>query len=325
MTHSLPPLPLIDNCLFVDNSMLELLTTCPRALEYSKLHRRIGSASKPSLTFGSAIHHALEHRYQMCGSDICTALEESDISKVLQDFYAKPENIPPEDEWRNLNWCIEVFRHYNLRYKVEPFNLIVNEKKEPFIELPFALELCRRNVLDKDVRVMYCGRIDLPVLWDGQIIVIDHKTTSVLGDYFFKDQRISPQMIGYCYAFEQLTGQKVSGFCVNALRSKSPPAKPDGGFDKWWEESFSRHKEYIFPHVIDEWHNNVLALVDEFFWHYQRGYMPQKKKWCSGKFGLCSYYDVCDLPPSQRGIMLESNLFTENTWSPLKEPSQALQ
>ena len=322
---TLPPLPLVDNCLFIDNSMLELLTTCPRALEYSKLHRRIGSAAKPSLTFGSALHLALEHRYRLCGSDVCTALEESDISKVLQEFYARPENLPPEDEWRNLNWCIEVFKRYNLRYKVEPFNLIVNEKREPLIELPFALELCRRDVHEKEIRVMYCGRIDLPVLWDNQVVVIDHKTTSALGDFFFKDQRISPQMIGYCYAFEQLTGQKVSGFCINAIRSKQPPQKPTGGFDKWWEEGLARHKEYIFPHVIEEWHNNVLALIDEFFYHYQKDFMPQKKRWCSGKFGLCPYYDVCDLPPSQRGIMLESNLFMENTWSPLREPSQALQ
>lgn len=319
--NNLPPLPLVDGCLFVDNSMIELLTTCPRALEYSKLRRRIGSGQKPSLTFGSAIHLALELRYSRHGNAMPDVLEESDICLELANFYEKPENVPPEDDWRTLNWAIEVFKKYNQRYKVEPFNLLADKDGKPLVELPFVLELCTIN----GIRVMYTGRIDLPVMWDDQIIVMDHKTTSVLGDYFFKEQRVSPQLIGYCWAFEQLTSRKVDGFAVNAIRSKQAPQKPNGGFERWWEESLSRHKEYVFPHTISEWHSNVIQLLEELMWHHSRDYMPMKRKWCIGKFGECPYYSVCDLPPNQRGLMLESTLFVENTWSPLKDPNQSLQ
>jgi len=297
--------------------MLELLTTCPRSLEYNKFHKRVSSAAKPSLTFGSAVHLALELRYRRCGNDWPDLLTESDICQELQRFFDQPANIPPEDDWRNLNWAMEVFKRYNQRYKVEPFNLLSNEKGEPLVELPFILELfqCKRPN-GQIIRIMYTGRIDLPVLWDDQIIVIDHKTTSVLGDYFFKEHRVSPQMIGYCYAFEKIVGKRANGFCINAIRSKQAPQKPTGGFDRWWEESLARHKEYIFPHTVEEWRTNTIALIEEMFWHYERAFFPKRKKWCVSKFGECPYYGVCDLPPSQRSVMLESNLFVENMWSP---------
>jgi hypothetical protein len=324
-------LPLIDGAFFIDNSTLELLTTCPRALEYSRLFRRISSAAKPSLNFGSAIHLALEWRYRHCKNQPPDALEESEQAAVLSRFFA--DHVPPEDEYRNLNWAIEVIKHYNQTYQVEPFNILIDKDGQPLVELPFALHLFDYKTgvwgfsgdFPPNIPVYYSGRIDLPVAWDGQTVVIDHKTTSVLGDYFFKDQRVSPQQLGYCWAFEQITGQKVQAFCINAIRSRPVPAKPQGGIDRWWSENFMRHREFIMPHQLEEWKSNTIALVEEFFWHYSRDFFPQKKRWCSNKYGLCSYYDVCDLPPDQRGILLESTLFTENDWTPLKQPSQPLQ
>ena len=335
------PLPLIDGAFFIDNSTLELLTTCPRALEYNRLFRRVAAAAKPSLAFGSAIHLALDYRYRNCRNNPPDALEESEQAAVLAKFFS--DNVPPEDDFRNLNWAIEVIKRYNQTYQVEPFNILVDEKGEPMVEMPFALKLFDYSHYPSTswmvpegqevhtdgqkvvIPVYYSGRIDFPVMWGEHLVVIDHKTTSMLGDYYFKDQRVSPQMFGYVWAFEQLTGRRPTAFCINAIRSRPMPQKPAGGFDRWWQENFQRHTEFVFPHQIDEWKKNTIALVEEFFWHFSRSYFPQKKRWCSGKFGLCPYYDVCDLPSSERGLMLESTLFADNNWSPLRQPSQALQ
>lgn len=325
------PLPLIDGAFFIDNSSLELLTTCPRSMEYSRLFRRVSAGIKPSLNFGSAVHLALEWRYRNCKNECPDALEESEQGRLLSQFFL--ENPPPEDEFRNLNWAVEIVKHYNQVYQVEPFNVLVDDEGKPMVEMPFALKLFDYKVNVKGshydetqvIPVYYSGRIDLPVMWDNLLTVIDHKTTSVLGDYFFKDQRVSPQQFGYVWAFEQITGMKVAQFCINAIRTREAPQKPKGGMDAWWLENFQRHKEFVMPHHLDEWKNNTIALVEEFFWHYERSFFPQKKKWCCGKFGLCPYYEVCDLPPSQRSLMLESAMFADNNWSPLKQPSQPLQ
>ncbi len=223
------PLPLVDGAFFIDNSTLELLTTCPRALEYSRLFRRISSRAKPALDFGSAIHLAFDWRYRNCGNNPPDALEESEQCRILADFFAA--HPVPEDEHRNLNWAVEVIKHYNQTYQVEPFNVLVDKDGQPLVEMPFALRLFdwhnedHTDNLPTVVPVYYSGRIDLPVAWDNQVVVIDHKTTSVLGDFFFKEQRISPQQVGYCWAFEQITGTKVNAFCINAIRSREAPAR----------------------------------------------------------------------------------------------------
>ncbi len=330
-------LPLVDGAFFIDNSTLELLTTCPRALEYSRLFRRISAGAKPSLHFGSAIHLALEWRYRNCRNQPPDMVEESEQSKLMSDFFA--QHVPPEDDHRNLNWAVEIIKHYNQNYQIEPFNILVDKDDKPLVEMPFALKLYEQELnpgiytpnAEGDptkifsVPVYYSGKIDLPVMWNDQVTVIDHKTSGVMGDFFFKEQRVSPQQIGYCWSFWQLTGQRPTAFCINTIGSRSPPQKPKKGMDAWWAENFFRHKELLYDYQLDEWKNNTIALCEEFFWHYSRSFFPQKKKWCSGKYGLCAYYDVCDLPPTQRSLMLESAQFTENDWSPLKQPSQPLQ
>lgn len=323
-TTKLPDLPLEDGVFFIDNSFLEWLTTCPRGCEYNRLRKRIPAADRPSLNFGTAIHAALEHRYRYHQANIPDLELEKAQAQILEEcFRQKP---PPEDDFRNLNWAIEVNHKYNEHTSFEPFNLLLDNEGKPLVELSFALPLYVYEASPtKRIQIYYTGRIDLPTMWDGQIIVGDHKTTSILGTTFFDDLRVSPQQVGYCWAFQKLTGKKVSGFFINAIRVRPAPAKPKGGFEAWWAESFQRHKEYLLPHTLEEWHTNVIALIDEFFWHYSRQFFPQKKKWCCGKYGRCQYYDVCDTPPNHRGLMLSSTLFTDNIWSPLKDPSQPKQ
>jgi len=187
------------------------------------------------------------------------------------------------------------------------------------------------------IRVLYCGRIDLPHILDGSLFVMDHKTTSMLGNGFYEQMRMSAQQKGYCWSFEQLTGQKVRGYQVNTIRVKEPPKYVTEGkassrtgkvttAESWWDESLQREKYLLSDGELNEWHRNTIGLIKEFFWHYQNDYFPKKTSWCVSKYGKCTYYDVCSLFPSeQRGILLHSGNFQENKWTPLIEPSQSKQ
>lgn len=313
---SLPSLPLKDGVLEIDNSFIEKLITCPRALDYAYLQKRVPSSGKPALNFGSVIHAALEARYKRCKNVTPDILDEqSIIEEVILPYFAN--NPQPEDDHRTPDFAIELFRKYNQIYNVEPFSLLVDEKGDVISEISFSTRLTEITYNGTNIPVNYVGRIDLPVLWDGQIIIIDHKTTSMLGGYYFDGQKVNPQFEGYCWAFEKTTGRTVNGFAINAIRTKAMPAKPRTGWDAWWSEGFGRHKEYLRPCQLEEWHTNVLALIDEFIWHYGRGYMPMKKKACT-LYGKCSYYDVCYLPMDARQQVLGSDQFQANEWSPLK-------
>lgn len=349
---TLPSLPLRDGCLFVDNSMIELLTTCPRALQYNRFHKKVAAIAKPSLNFGSAIHLALEHRYKTYQNMSPDALLHEEITGILSKFF---EEHPVEDgEYRNLNWALELVKRYNNKYQIEPFQLLSDAAGKVQVELPFALPLFTYRLRDGnnpsgyiDIPVIYTGRIDLPVMWDDQLTIIDHKTTSMLGTSFGDGMKMSAQQKGYCWAFQTLTGQKVSGYCINAIRVKEPgdftanaykklggrknppsqeqvEAKAEQLCAEWWDESLCRERYYLRDDELEEWKFNVIAIIKEMFYHYEQGYLPMKTSWCN-KFGRCAYFDVCSLPKEDRGVMLESGMFTENTWDPLHGETASLQ
>jgi hypothetical protein len=108
------------------------------------------------------------------------------------------------------------------------------------------------------------------------------------------------------------------GFCVNAIRSANAPGRPRGGIDAWWEEGFQRYKEYITPEHLVRWRQSAIGITERFLFHYDKGLMPEERRSCVGKFGPCQYGDVCDLPKSQQEIMLSSDMFVDDNWSPLK-------
>src|ERR1039458_9874711 len=54
--------PLRDGCFFVDNSMLELITTCPWQAYASIVRRKRPATESSALRFGGFIHKALEFR-----------------------------------------------------------------------------------------------------------------------------------------------------------------------------------------------------------------------------------------------------------------------
>lgn len=174
---------------------------------------------------------------------------------------------------------------------------------------------------------MFSGKIDLPYVQEGDIWIRDIKTTSMLGDMFWNKLRMSAQPRGYCWAFEQLTGKRVKGYQIDAIRTKEPPQYVINGTtsrsgksqspEAWWNESLCCERFYLKDGELQQWKENVIELVNEFFWHYQRGYFPMKTAWCS-QYGKCQYYDVCSLNPADRGIMLASGLFQDNKWTPLR-------
>lgn len=344
-------LPLINGGLFVDNSFLENYNSCARKCEYANIQRRVLGVHRAPLTFGSAGHLALEIRYGQ-GPDL-----PSDSDSVLVDgipipaldhlrsrqvaaltkFFSAPQHVIPEGDWRTLNWAIEVFvKQYNDRYRTEQFNLLMGDDDRPLVEksfaIPFAAYDTEKRTLRRvselsetrpvDISVIYCGKIDLPVLWDTHLMVMDHKTTSVMGDSLWDSLRVSPQQVGYCWAYKKIFGTTPIGFVVNAIRSKPlPTRKPDGGWDKWWEETFQRLKEYLAPHHFDEWEANTFALLEELFWVAEKEYWPLKRLWCVGKFGKCDFYDVCYSPIHQRQGLLGLQTFMDNPWSPLNKES----
>jgi hypothetical protein len=229
-----------------------------------------------------------------------------------------------------------VIKRYLAKYESEDFALLSGADGKPLVELPFAIELYRHTTPDgKVIVVVYTGRIDLPIFAEGANWIMDTKTTSMIGSQHWDKQRMSSQQRGYCWSFEQLTGKRVAGYVVNTIRTKEPPLYVQRGEpstrgkstnpETWWNESIQRERFYIKPGELEEWRQNTIALIEGFFWHYHRGYLPMETALGCAAYGRCPYFDVCTLAPADRDLFLQSGLFTNNVWSPLQQPSQPKQ
>lgn len=176
------PLPLLDgDTLVIDNSSLELQTTCPRAAFYGLCLRRRPTGERSALRFGGIAHKVLETRYRACTplleqtpavQKVMIAVAEDEFKGVraktldgLRDLvdaegnpvWIKKPYIPPEDDYRTLDRMIALIDAYGKQYPHEPFDIARLPDGRPFIEVPFALPFAELDV-DGDFAVQNLAR-----------------------------------------------------------------------------------------------------------------------------------------------------------------------
>ncbi len=326
MSQSIP-LPLVDgDTLLIDNSSLEYQTTCPRAAMYYICLRRETSKDRAALNFGKIIHSALDVRYRAVTAMHAQTpqVEATMLAAVAKGF---SEWSPPEDEFRNHSFAVELINRYGVAYPFESFDVLRLSDGQPFVEVPFAVPLgaieIHGHILVKDVatgeiaeryvhaiQVVWTGKIDLAYRSNGGVYIMDHKTTSMMGPSFFQDFEMSHQMYGYVWATEALLNEQVTGVCINALATRKP-TKTGKALE------FERKVHTVSRPHLTEWQQDCINIVSDFIYMVTRGYMPKHTKWCFGKYGMCQYHPVCSLPPTFRETLLHSGEYQQVIWSPL--------
>lgn len=327
------PFPLIDDCLFIDNSSLQQFMTCPRAAFYKLVKRRELASERAALQFGRIIHEALEVRYQK-NEPLCSPQTEAEMIDKLNELYSTWS--PPDGDFRTLDQATECILRYNKRYVAESFQVLDidvegNGEMQKAVELPFALPFCEieinQELLINDIKkpdepaytkfistlpVYYCGRIDLLVKHLNTILLADHKTTSIGGSGYFDEFYNAAQFKGYCWAVGQITGSLPNGYIINTLLNRKPNKSG-------YSIDFMRDTIYIKPEVVDEWVSDTTAIIEDFLNNYLRGQFPMHTQWCKAKYGKCEYFDCCVLPPAQRNLMLDSPNYRDWGWDPIDQ------
>jgi len=293
--------------LFVDNSLIELITTCPWKAYAAVMLRRRRGGEEPALRQGSHVHSALAYRYRR------EAIGLPWSGDVQQRILAKRyEQTPCEsEEWRNLDYASQIICAYNEQYPFEQFEVIRHGPHSfPFVERPFAVELPEK--ID-DITIFYVGRMDLAVRdSNGHLYVMDHKTTSVLGDTYWDDAFMSEQQHGYCWALREVLGEEPVGYIMNVLAVRKP-SKTGKGVE-FARRTYPTREP---PGKLDEWYSNMVLQVRTFLHHFRNSLWPRHHKHCISKYGRCEFYRVCELPEHSRSAALASSAFKDNDWSPL--------
>lgn len=300
---------------FVDNSMIELMTTCPWKSWASFIARRRRNREEPALRFGTHIHAATALR------DLRECLGQSyTFSEQVALLEAAFTNTPCEnEEWRNFSTASEVVRAYNQHWGLEHCTTVKLKDGTPAVELSFALEAGKIG----DVQVVYAGRIDRLVTYPGEgLFVFDRKTASIGGETFWQDKEMNPQGRGYCWACRESPqiGQEPTGYVIDQLLTR-PPSKTGTAIE------FARRKFFTKepPGQLDRWFQNMMAQVETFLWHQQRGVFPRHHAFhCINKYGSCEFLKACEEKTEAKSLeVLAGGDFKSNTWSPLASPGKS--
>lgn len=311
-----------DWLLQLDNTTSSIFQTCPRSAKFYTVYRRQRPDRAP-LVFGGAIHMGLETIYKYGFEQ-----EKAGIMAILNYFEQHPYSLA--GEWRTPSYAVEAFRAY-----CEYWSLMDNLKpiSSEWVEKAFALNIgCfpinatlpfsyaqlteepnEEKMYIATLHVQWSGKIDiLATNGDSQKWVVDHKTSSMGGVTFFNDFMIGQQTHGYKWAAEEILGEPVAGFILNALLIRKP-TKTGKGIE------FDRRVYHYSPESVLEWKADMLQTVENFVHALTTDSFPKYTSWCMGKYGACPYHDVCTLPAEQRRFMLFSDQYSNVTWSPLSE------
>ena len=357
LPHSTPPIRKLfhwnlDGSLTfrVDWSSIESLLSCNRSAEYKLIHSRQGG-SRSALTFGAAIHAGLEVWYRNRDHSVPSLMQQELLSRCYSAIESTFAESPPSlfPDYRTSDYAIQSFHSYITHYQNEILTPFVHEGK-PLVEFSFAYPLGKvelpigmfeqwgYGVLTNEagaekalyvsrggnatipVHIEWTGIIDMLAEVNGDLYVVDHKTTSIISQDFFDGFEIAMQPTGYFAAMKAaFPDLPIKGFMANVLACRKPVAaitKSGKPTTSKPFEAFRRQYHYFDWHV-NEFKQDALALVEELFANVTNKFFPKKTQWCVGKYGKCPYFDVCSLPPQSRMDMLMSDQYINNTWKPV--------
>lgn len=278
-----------------------MFQSCPAKYFLRAKMGYVARRKSAALGFGGAIHAGLAEWYK-----------SHDPKRALLAIDSVWPNNLPIDDWRTKQKCLQTMAEYIRNYPTEVFDIIGygtdavmiectftlptgmyldcascgepawclgDEKNESRIELdsPF-LGLCR-SCGESCELIEYGGIFDGLVEYGG-IYVLEHKSTSVLGSYYFNQFKPNNQVTGYIWAAGKLSGQKVGGALVNAI-----------GVYKAGATKFERQITNRSEAEIQAWLINLRNSCQMIADCERRGFWPQHTGSCT-IYGKCEYHDV---------------------------------
>ncbi len=279
-----------------DYSAMSDYLKCPKRGYYRHILNLVPISPAPALSFGGAIHEALSSWYQFKDEGKALKVFQENWqtyikeSKEAQDStgWGSISPAPVDDSKRNMKNGLLILQAYFERYAKESFEVLSNE-------FPFRIKLGTY----KGIQFNLTGKIDLYVKWGNYIYVLDHKSTSQLGEYYFEQFNPSLQIDGYAYA-----GKKIFTNCDGAVVNAILVAKTKTDFKR---EIFTKTEE-----ELQEYKNQALEIM-----HHIEMMKERKKFFCNtdacSLYGHCPYLELCRAKGDERVMRLR---YKVSPWSP---------
>lgn len=316
---------------WLDASKIETLNLCPRKYFYRHISHLVPKGEiSTALSFGQAWHQALACWYlgqgalrvtcpcpSMQGCEWCAGNQIPQMLALFLLYYPSDPEDPKDPRTQEMG--VRMIKAYLAKWQRESFEVIGAEV--PFI-LPFYKPciICRgMRILANGVPCMHCeatgkivdfyyvGKIDLIILEDGQVKVIDHKTTTRFGMQFEQQFKLSIQFSGYMRAIGEIMGLTVNEGMINAARITS----------KIDEDSFLRLSTTRTEADFFEWECEVHEAIASLRRYAAQNFYPKHAPFsCSAYNRTCEYYNLCTADQETRQIIIQ-NAFERVEWNPV--------
>lgn len=307
----------------IDNTALQAYMECNWKYFASMVeNRRRGGSTRPSIAYGTTWHSIMEAHYKTGG----------DPAAVQRAAIMSWEAHDNPDDHRTLDRALSAYEAYLERYgdhdtEAKTWGITLGYPDTPVVEN--SVELSWPGALHP-----YTGKIDRIFEKNGSIYVQDHKTTSQLGSTYFRQFDPSNQMMGYTWLAQKLTGLPIAGVEINAHGVLKTQNK------------FERQTILYSPERLEEWarnYNSWIRKIEHSMQELERAQQagdgvnlegvrvadvimndafPRNLNACAGKYGMCTYTEVCTYPERLRGRILASE-FEENPWDPMNADEDA--
>jgi len=277
-----------------DYTALNLFLTCRKRYYYRIVRSLVPKAISPALSFGKAVHDALNTYYS----------NERNLDEALKVF-VREYHDPEGEELRTVENGIKMLKEYARVYKYEPFKVI--GKPEVGFVIPLG-------------DILWGGRIDLLVDWGGDLYVMEHKTTSILGPNFFRQFRMDMQVTSYVVGAEAILGRKCLGAIINALEPWKP-LKRETARSKKPEDHFLRNPEPRTERLKQRFRETVPKIIREILRCEQEGnwWGTDCREVCHGFNSDCPYLQLCEYGEDERVIEKE---YRVEEWIPYQQTKE---
>lgn len=262
---------------------LQNMLECPQKYSYQYNLGIEPLIPAQALMKGSLVHLALAHHY--------TRKKAEDIGEDKDQFFNPFEAIrekcnqsPEFGEFAsNIEDVIDAYQRY---WMVENRNWRVLEVEQLAYAIIEDPQLKGENGEQK--KYLLTGRFDMVLenINTGDILVVDHKTTSRLSSAHQNFYSVSGQLIGYEYMARKIFGDRLKGVMLNLIQLTSP-------------YKFNRIVLTPRPNLVAHFEQTVIDAERRIAELENSGRDPMNypkamnELTCFTRYGACQYLDTC--------------------------------
>lgn len=268
-------------------SRFKVYQTCPKKYYWSYKYGETGLVSRESglgMELGSALHAALDTYYK----EYHTSTLSERIVHATHAGYAYINGCPFEDKEAMNDLFSKGLAAYFLHWD------------NP--ETDLSPLMCEHPFEQKVGEYTHTGRFDMVGYWRGELVVIDHKTTSENWDAFFKKWRLDFSLMGYLHHARTIYPEQPVHLLINGIRRT-----------KHKEVRFEFQRDIIFftNEELNEWERTFIQIRQDIDRREQDERMIWEKNGasCVSVYGSCQFRDLCINTSPDQVTALAATLF----------------